>query len=190
MQSPMNLEGHVDALIERSRNIPTPMKFKGRFDFEVWGPKDENGNRLLKQKDSFDNGVTNIGKNSQLDVLFNSGTQVTAWYLGQVDNAAFTAFAAADTMASHAGWTEHVAYSEATRPQWNPAAAAAKVSVNSTPVEFNITGGASTLYGAFCTSNNTKGGSTGTLWATAAFTATIPVTGGDLIKITYTVQGA
>lgn len=187
MDTPMNFKDNVQAMLERSRKLPTPMKLKGRFDFEVWGPEDEDGNRLLKQKDSFDNGVTNIGKNSQLDVLFNSGTQITTWYLGQIDNAGFTALAASDTMASHGGWVEFTTYTEATRPIWAPDAAASEQITNSVAVNFNITGTA-TLHGIFVTSDNVKSGTTGTLWATAAYAGTIPVANGDLLKITYTVS--
>ncbi len=186
MKTPMNLDGHVKAMVERGRQVPTPMKFKGWFEFEVWGPEDENGNRIKKQEGAFDNGVTNIGKNTQLDVIFNAGTQIVAWYLGLVDDAGFTAFAASDTMASHGGWTEFTTYSEATRPQWSPDAAAAQQITNSTPVNFNITGTA-TLQGIFVTSDNVKSGVAGTLWATASFAGTIPVANGDLLKITYTV---
>jgi len=160
--------------------------FKGQFEFEVWSAPDAEGNRSLKQEGVFDNGVTNIGKDSQLDVIFNSGTQITSWYLGLVDNAGFTAFANSDTMASHGGWTEFTTYTEATRPQWSPDAAASQQITNSTPTNFNITG-SGTLQGIFVTSDNTKSGTTGTLWATASFAGTIPVANGDLLKITYTV---
>lgn len=165
---------------------PSPARFAGEFEFEVWTAPDEDGNRRLKQSGKFKNGVTNIGKNSQLDVLFNSGTQITAWYLGLVDDAGFTAFAASDTMASHGGWVEFTTYTEGTRPQWSPDAAASEQITNSTPVNFNITGTA-TLQGIFVTSDNVKSGTTGTLWATASFAGTIPVANGDLLKITYTV---
>jgi hypothetical protein len=163
------------------------MKLKGRFEFEVWGPEDENGNRVLKQKDAFDNGVTNIGKNSQLDVLFGAGTQIVTWYIGQIDDAGFTALAASDTMSSHGGWVEFTTYTEGTRPQWSPDAAASEQISNSTPANFNITGTA-TLKGIFINSINIKGGSTGTLWATALYAGDIPVANGDLLKITYTVS--
>lgn len=165
---------------------PTPMKLKGQFEFEVWGPKDKNGNRKLKQEGVFDNGVTNIGKNSQLDVIFGAGSQIVTWFLGQIDLAGFTALAASDTMASHGGWVEFTTYTEATRPQWSPDAASGEQVTNSTPVNFNITGSA-TLKGIFVNSVNVKSGTTGTLWATAFYAGDIPVANGDLLKITYTV---
>jgi hypothetical protein len=46
-----------------------------------------------------------------------------------------------------------------------------------------------TLYGLFISSVSTKSGTTGTLWATAAFTSTKAVSSGDTLKITYTVSG-
>jgi hypothetical protein len=44
------------------------------------------------------------------------------------------------------------------------------------------------LKGIFVTSSNTKNGTTGTLWSTAAFASTVDVSNGDSLKITYTVN--
>lgn len=134
------------------------------------------------------NGIVDVGINSLLDVTFRNQTQIASWYMGLVDNAGFSAFAAGDTMGSHAGWAESTAYSESTRPQWSPGAAATRAISNGTAVEFSINGTA-TIKGIFLTSNSTKSGTTGTLWATAAFTSTVPVTNGDVLKVTYTISG-
>lgn len=131
--------------------------------------------------------VTNVGKNSLLDIMFGAVTQIATWYVGLVDNVAFSAFAAADTMASHAGWAESVAYSDATRPVWDVDAAASQAISNSTPVTFNINASA-VIKGIFVTSVNTKSGATGTLWNGVAFTSNISVTSGDQLKVTYSVS--
>lgn len=168
---------------------PTPMKFKGFFTVEVYDPEDEHGNRRLRHKEIIQNGVTNIGKDNALDVLFNTGSQITTWYLGQIDASGFTGVADTDTSASHTGWTEFQTYSEASRPTWGSGAASGQSVVNGSPVNFNITGSAS-LKGIFCISESTKGGATGILWATALYAADIPVNNGDLLKITYTVTAS
>ena len=178
--------GGASASVERGRNVKNDFGPKGFFTVEVYDPEDEYGNRRLRHKEIVKNGVTDTGKNNALDVLFGSGAQITSWFLGQIDAAGFTGVAGTDTSASHTGWTEFSNYSEVTRPQWTPGAAAAGAVVNGTPVNFNITGSAS-LKGILAISENTKGGTTGILWATALYAADIPVNNGDLIKITYTV---
>jgi hypothetical protein len=134
------------------------------------------------------NGIVDVGLNSILGVYFHSDTQITTWYIALVDNAGFSAFANADTMASHAGWTESTVYSNSTRVSWGPGASASRSITNSTTADFTINGTA-TLKGIFITSNSTKGGTTGTLWSTAAFGSTVSVNNGDTLKITYTVSG-
>src|SRR6185436_7888487 len=66
------------------------------------------------------NGVTNIGLNTILDVMFNTGSQVDPWYIGLIDGSGAQTLAAGDTMGSHAGWAELTAYSETFRQTWNP----------------------------------------------------------------------
>ena len=134
------------------------------------------------------NGIVDVGVNSLFNVAFNAQTQITVWYIGIVDNAGFSAFANSDTMSSHAGWTEFTAYSEATRVEWVEGAASGRSITNPSPSVFNING-SGTLKGIFVTSSSTKSGTTGTLWATAAFASTVTVSNGDQLKVTYTISG-
>lgn len=131
--------------------------------------------------------ITNVGKNSILGVYFHADTQITAWYIGLVDNASWTAFAVGDTSASHAGWIESTAYSESVRQTWGPGAASSQSITNASPLTFTMNGTA-TIKGIFGISVNTKGGSTGTLWNGVAFSSTIAVVSSDLLKVTYTVS--
>lgn len=134
------------------------------------------------------NGIVDEGLNHILETEFNGGTPITTWYIGLVDNSGFTAFANADTMSSHSGWSESAAYSEATRPEWTAGTAAARAITNATTVDFSINASV-TLKGIFITSNNTKSGTTGVLWSTAAFASNVTANNGDTLKITYTVTG-
>ncbi len=43
-----------------------------------------------------------------------------------------------------------------------------------------------TIRGAFLTSDDTKGGTTGTMWATAAFASTQALVAGQTLTVTYT----
>lgn len=142
----------------------------------------------LSKKDHL-NGVTNIGKDTILNVMFGAASQLTPWYLSFISLAGYTALAAADTMSSHAGWVEFTGYSEATRPEWTEGAAASQVVTNAVAISFNINA-TGTIKGGFLTSENTKSGTTGILWGTALFSGDLSVTSGDIIKITYSVTAA
>ena len=149
---------------------------------------DKDGN--LKWEEDIRNGITDEGIEYLLGLGFrNSPTTITPWYIGLVDNSGFSAFAAADTMSSHTGWTEFVNYSEATRPEWTADAPASRATTNSTTVDFTINGVGGTVKGIFITSVNTKSGTTGTLWSTAAFSSAATVVSSDTLKITYTISG-
>jgi hypothetical protein len=148
--------------------------------------RDVNGN--LKGVHDFPNGIVDVGINSLLGTGFGNQTQITAWYIGIVDNSGFSAFANADTMASHGGWNEFTSYSEGVRQTWSVTTAASRAIVNSSPATFSISG-SGTLKGIFVASNSTKSGTTGILWSTAAFASTVPVVNGDSLKVTYTVSG-
>ena len=133
------------------------------------------------------NGVATVGLNELLNVGFRASAS-SSWYIGLVDNASFSAFAAADTMSSHSGWVESVVYSDATRRQWSPAAASGGLLTNTASVAtFNINGSA-TLKGLFVTSSNTKSGTAGVLWATGSFDSNQAVVNTDVLELTYRVQ--
>lgn len=136
----------------------------------------------------FFNGVTNEGLNNMLGVTFHGDTQQTAWYLLLIGATSFSTLAAGDTMASHAGWAETVAYSESTRQQWTCGAAASKSITNSTAVTFTISVDNTVVKGIGATSDNTKSGTTGKLWSTGLFSADQTFLNGDQLKITYTVN--
>lgn len=139
----------------------------------------------------FENDIVNVGKDYLLDSFFRNQSQPAAWYIGLVDNSGWTAFASADTPASHSGWNEFTNYSQSNRVAWGPDAAASQSITNTTAATFSITG-SGTLKGVFIASNNTKGSTSNTrpstLWSTAPFTSTVPVVNGDELKITYTLS--
>ena len=158
-------------------------KLKGMFHVEHI----RNGKVLNTFK--IKNGIVNEGLTSLLDIMFHDETQIPLWYIGLIDNAGFSALAAADTMSSHSGWTETVPYSDANRITWATDAASAESITNGTPVTFTINATAA-IYGLFIVSDNTKSGTSGTLWSTADFASVINVTSGDQLKVTYTVNAS
>lgn len=137
----------------------------------------------------FDNDIVNEGKNLIFNVMFNGTTQVAAnsWFLGLISLVGYSALAAADVMNSHAGWTEFVGYSGGARPAWGQGSASSQTITNGTATTFNLTA-TGTVKGIFVTSNSTISGTSGYLWATALFTADVPVVNGDQLKVTYTLN--
>lgn len=144
---------------------------------------DADGN--LVWEDDITNLVPTVGKNFTLDTVLAGSAYTAAWFMGLVDGASAPTFAAADTAASHAGWTESTVYSNATRPAPAFSAAAAGVKSTSSAVVFNINA-TGTIAGAFVISNNTKGGTTGTIYSEGSFSGgNQPVVNTNTLSVTY-----
>jgi hypothetical protein len=152
---------------------------------------DAQGN--LKWEADAPNLVVNVGLQDMNAKYFTGSSYTAAWYLGLYGASSTNNPAAGDTMSSHAGWTEVVAYSQATRPACTfgtPSTANPSVATNSaSPATFSING-TTTVGGAFLTSNNTKSGTTGTLYSAADFSAPgdRAVVSGDTLSVTYTLS--
>jgi hypothetical protein len=156
------------------------------------------GNKMLadalwmaeeKWTDTIQNLVTTVGKNNALDNNLSGSAYTAAWFLGLVDGAAAPTFAAADTMASHAGWVENQNYSQATRPAAAWSAAAATSKAFSAPLAFSINAAGQTIAGCFLTTVSTKGGITGILYSCGAFTGGNQAIGtGSTLNVSYTAS--
>ncbi len=171
------------ASVARWALVGEKVNARGVYTFECVGP-----DGCIKWRDSMPNLVTTVGKNHLLDTELAGSAYTAAWYLGLIDSTSYTAVAAGDTSASHAGWTENVQYSNATRPapSWGGAAAGSKAS---TATAFNINGSGGTIKGAFLVSNRTKSGTTGTLYSAGLFTGGDKVVAsGDTLNVTYTAS--
>lgn len=156
-------------------------KVKGKFSYELI-----RGGKVVAEGE-FKNAATTEGRNLMLNAMFHGTSPITTWYIGLIDNGSFSALDEADTMASHSGWIEDEDYSEANRVTWTEGSASASSITNGTTCDFNIDTNGS-LQGAFLTSNDTKGGTSGTLWATGLFgSPPLTVTNGDVLRLTYTV---
>jgi hypothetical protein len=189
MNDSMNFRQEVGCNVVRNRRLEDLLDLKGFYPvIEHWRPNPETGVPEKIGEYSFENDITNEGKNLILEIMFHDGTQIasSSWSAGLISNSGYTGLAAGDTMASHGGWTEFTGYTQSTRVAWGPGAAASQQITNSTPMTFDINA-SGTVKGIFVTSNNTKSGTSGKLWATGLFTADVPVTNGDQLKITYAV---
>jgi hypothetical protein len=145
----------------------------------------------LKWSADTQNLVVNAGLAYMAGTALTSVTQITTWYIGLYGAGASNTPAAGDTMSSHAGWTEVVPYSNATRVAATfVTATTANPSVvtnAASPATFNINA-TSTVGGAFLTSGSAKSGTTGTLFSAADFSSPgdRSVVSGDVISVTYT----
>lgn len=161
------------------------VKAAGKYVVECF---DKDGN--LKWVAESDNLVVNVGLQYMAGVALTSTSQITTWYVGLYGAASSNNPAAGDTMSSHIGWTEVTDYTEATRPAATFAAATnanpSVVTNTASKAVFSING-TTVVGGAFLTSNNTKSGTTGTLFSAADFSAPgdRSVVSGDVLNVTY-----
>lgn len=161
-------------------------KATGKYTVECF---DKDGN--LKWVAETPNLVVNVGLQYMAGSALTSTAQITTWYLGLYGSGSTNSPSAGDTMGTHGGWTEVTDYSESTRPAATFAAATnanpSVVTNTASKAVFTING-TTVVGGAFLTSNNTKGGSTGTLFSAADFAAPgdRSVVSGDILNVTYT----
>ncbi len=127
--------------------------------------------------------ATTVASRSSTTAITTTANAVTT-----VSGAAFaTEPIPADTMSSHINsWSEITPYSDANRPAWtkNGAPSAGAMSNSSSKASFtiNATGRA---FGAFLVNNNTKAGTTGTLYGGGLFTSSgsRSVLSGDTLNV-------
>lgn len=165
--------------VERALIEAAAVKVGGVFEVECY---DANGE--LKWGDVAKNLVVNGGLDHILDVVLHAASQVSTWYIGL--KLAGTV-KAADTLASHASWSEATVYS-GNRVEYVEAAASSQSVTNSAnKASFSITASA-TVSGAFVCSATS--GTSGTLLCAADFTTPRAVESGDTLEVTYTISAA
>ncbi len=149
---------------------------------------DKDGN--LKWEDQMHNLVVNEGLQDMNTQYFKGSTYTAAFYLGLVTGpGSGTAYAAGDTLASHAGWTEFTNYSGSRKAVTFGTATTADPSVidnSASPAQFSITSSGGTVAGAFlCTVSS---GTSGILFSEADFQSPGDrvVVSGDTLNVTYT----
>jgi hypothetical protein len=145
-----------------------------------------------KWSDTFHNLVVNQGLQDMNSKYFKGIGFTADWYLGLVQGpGSGTTFAAADTLASHAGWTELVpgtAYTGNRKAVTFGTATTADPSVitnSASPSSFAMLVNATVVAGAFLSSVAT--GTSGILFSAGDFTGgDKTVDSGDTLNVTYT----
>ena len=174
----------ADGFVITSRKTGESVRVGGEFKVTC---RDSEGR--VKWEDIAKNLVVNVGLQHILDVLFAGSTQVDPWYVGLTDGT--PTVAAGDTAASHAGWTEVTAYDEANRQAFVDVRTGQSVDNSASKAAFTIDTNSTTVGGAFLISDNTKGGSSGTLLCAAAFTGGDKVADdNDTLSVQYTFTAA
>lgn len=178
----------VGSAITKALEAGETASAKGVYTMQCF---DKDGN--LKWKAECPNLVVNGGLQDMNNKYFLGSAYTATWYIGLYGSGASNSPAAGDTMSSHIGWTEVVPYSQATRPACTfgtPTTANPSVATNSaSPAVYSINA-TSTVGGAFLVSDNTKSGSTGTLYSASDFTSPgdRSVVSGDTLNVTYTLS--
>ena len=144
-----------------------------------------------KWSDTFHNLVVNQGLQDMNSKYFVGSGYTATWFLGLVQGpGSGTTFAAADTLASHAGWTELVpgtAYTGNRKTATFGTATTADPSVitnSASPASFAMLVNATVVAGAFLSS--VSSGTSGILFSAGDFTGgDKTVDSGDTLNVTY-----
>jgi hypothetical protein len=173
----------ISSTLESNKTTSEGTRAGGVFHAQCF---DQDGN--LKWEEKSHNLVVNEGLKDMNDKYFSGAAYTATWFIGLVTGpGSGTTFAAADTLASHAGWTEYTDYSGNRGAISFGAATLADPSVitNSVAVQFNITGAGGTVAGAFLASVAT--GTSGILFSESDFQAPgdRAVVSGDVLNVTY-----
>jgi len=178
-----------DASVIRGSGIGEHAEAHGRYEIECIGADGK-----LRWRDAIENVVATVGKNLALDTfLAGSAYTVTGPYMGLISSTSYTAVAAGDTMASHAGWLEAGGANAPTytgnrkTAVWSAAASGSKAL--SAALSFAITS-TGTVKGAFLVfgsgASATKDNTSGTLWSAGTFTTgDKSVVNGDTLNCNY-----
>ena len=143
----------------------------------------------FKWSDSFHNLVVNEGLQDMNSKYFKGSGYTAAWYLGLVTGpGSGTTYAAGNTLATHAGWTENTAYTGNRKAVTFGTATTADPSVidnSAAPSSFTMNANAQVIAGAFLCS--VSSGTSGVLFSAGDFTGgDKTVDSGDTLAVTYT----
>jgi hypothetical protein len=181
-----------DASVIRGNGLDEQAQAHGRYEVECIGADGK-----LKWREVIENVVQTVGKNLALDTfLAGAAYTVTGPFMGLISSTSYSAVAAADTMASHAGWLEAGGTNAPTysgnrkTAVWSAATAGAKAL--SAALSFAITS-SGTVKGAFLVYGsgalNTKDNIAGTLWSAGTFsTGDKAVVNGDTLNVNYSTS--
>lgn len=174
----------VSSTVQNGNGVGEGIRGGGIFTVTCY---DKDGN--LKWEETAHNLVVNEGLEDMNTQYFTGSAYTAAWFLGLVTGpGSGNTYAAADTLASHAGWTEYTDYSGNRQSITFDSITLADPSVasNTSAVQFTISGAGGTIAGAFLT--NVATGTSGVLFSVSNFTSPGDrvVVSGDTLNVSYT----
>jgi len=150
---------------------------------------DPEGN--VKWEDSYKNTTVNEGLDELLEQAYLGSAYTAQHYVGLMDGT--PTVAAGDAISSHAGWSEVQAYDEANRGDLTTAlgtVSGQSLSTSAT-IDFSINADSTTIGGAFISTDNTIGGTTGILIGASAFSGgDKSLDNGDTLQVSVTLTFA
>ena len=170
---------HTKGFSPRMDTLSNRVVVKNTYLFECF---DKDGN--LKWREEVPNLVTNAGLNDLLDKYLKGSSYTAAFYVGLKGSGSA---AAANTLASHSGWSEITAYSGNRKALTLGSVSSQSVDNSASKASFAINGSA-TVAGAFVATASS--GTSGTLYGVADFGASRSVENGDTLNVTVTLTAA
>jgi hypothetical protein len=178
----------VGASVDANKGMSEKLSLSNYYHVECF---DCEGN--FKWEEVIENLVTTQGLNYILDSGFDSGTQLTSWFVGLKNTGAPAAGDAASALPSVGNWTEYEDYDGAVRPTLIlGAAAAGSIDNVGNVASFTIGSPAADVYGVFVVDDDTKGSPTGAtvLYGVGDFGAQKVVDPNDTLNVTVTLTAA
>jgi hypothetical protein len=184
----------IEATLGTSGAVSETVGIEGSYHVEC---RDAEGK--LKWEETIPNLVNAVGKQLMFDTLLKGAAYtVVGPFLGLIATTSPT-FAAADTMVTHAGWTEYVNYTVGGSAVRGTAVFGVASSTGTTPsnvttstataITYLITGVGGNVTGCFLVTGtgavNTQSSTAGTLYSAGAFSVAKAVTAGDTVAVTY-----
>jgi hypothetical protein len=176
----------AEASVGLASKATDDIKLGGVFEVECRRPDGS-----LAWRERVHNMLTLQGRNAVLDVMLHGATQITTWYCALVESN--TEPASGMTYATPV-FTECTAYDEATRPEYNEAAASNGITTNSANKAVATMNASKTLHGVALvgggTAGSTKGDAAGggTLLCYAKFASSQAVQDDYVVSTTYTIS--
>lgn len=170
---------HFGASVAMNAGLINALAMKSLYKFECF---DKQGK--LRWIEEIENLVCNGGLDDILSKYFKGSSYTAAWYMGLKGAGTI---AAADTLASHGGWTEFTSYTGNRQAVTLGSVSGQSVNNSGAVNAFAITG-SGTVAGGFMATVAT--GTSGILYGAADFGTSRSVINGDTLNVTVTLTAA
>lgn len=189
-----NIKSGVGLIAEMVRGGLLPLDMIGHNTYRL---ECRRADGSLRWAEDITNLITNEGLDDILDKYLKGSSYSASFYVGLIDNAAFTSIAAANTAAAITtdasganAWGELTEYSEGTRQTLTLGTVSSQSVDNSASKAAFSINATITIKGAFIATASAKLATTGVLYGAAAFSAARSAENGDTLNVTATFTSA